>query len=258
MEQMNDNNTIKLSDLLLTCLDFTADPSSENEQKLVELRSKLTVRVYLPLEEKVAAMTAILNALSLDGDNEDFPNVVDLTSQLERYKIILGLLCGYCVNLENDLKMTSIKNTIVDVLYSTGIIDSILEGCEKDYGRLCHMVEEALNFSHIYQLLNSVSMIDDEHLEEYGNTIKSLKETLTPETVEFLRDAMVAGTPEYNTLTKGINDEFVKEVMERIDKKEKEKTAASLEELTQNVSESKEKPEVKEVKEEKEEKEEKK
>lgn len=196
---MEDNEKIRLSAFVVAATDFNADPSDANAQRVQSLMEGIQVREYIPLKEKELITAGVIRALSPDFD------AVGTAGFLEILKIQSGLL-AYCVNLENDVGTISHSFALYDLYHRTGLVDYIVSKCEKDYGRLCHMIDEALNFSNIYRLIESAQLFDDESYGEWTELLAKVKDTLSSAEVKDFLSAMSSETPEGKELLTALSE----------------------------------------------------
>ena len=95
-----------------------------------------------------------------------------------------------------------------------GIIDDILEHCEKDYKRLEKMIDETLNFSNILRLTQTVELFDAEKIDEFTQELRNMKNELTPEMLADLKSLAVSGSAEFSVLKEAVADDALGKVME--------------------------------------------
>lgn len=175
---------LKLSKYELLCVKFEENP--ENTQLLDEIQeflSKLVIREYIPLKEKEYILMDVLRTINKDFD---VPGVVTF---LEIGKLTLGLI-KYCVNLENDLGPLNIGHFVVDTFYKYGLYDAIISKCEKDCNRLFKMIDESMNVSNIYRLLQTISLFDQKSYDDWLKSMKDLKDTLDSKTLQEVLDVL--------------------------------------------------------------------
>lgn len=205
---MAEQNTIKLTNLLEACLDFTKDPSPANELKVVEITKLFAYREYIPLIEKQIQVAAILGGIP--GDEYD---ALVCENWLVMGKVVHGIL-AYVVNLENDLDRVALTPAVVDLLYKMGIIDDILSHCEKDYRRLEKMVDDVVNFSNLFRLVQTVELFNPSALADFTKELREMKEELTPEKLKDLKSIAVSGSPEFQVLKETVADAAIGKAME--------------------------------------------
>ena len=205
---MAEQNKIKLTSLLEACLDFTRDPSPANELKVAEIANLFAYREYIPLIEKQIQVAAIIGGIP--GDEYD---ALVCENWLVMGKVIHGIL-PYVVNLENDLDKGAMTPAVVDLLYNMNIVDSILEHCEKDYKRLEKMVDDTMNFTNLFRLVQSVELLDPSKLDEFMKELREMKQELTPEMLANLKSLAVSASPEFAALKEAVADEAIGKAME--------------------------------------------
>lgn len=199
---MDKEENIKLSELLEVCLKFKKQPTDTNEIIVKSLVNKMVIRKYTPLTIKQLNLVLILSQITERMD------AVEAGIQVEIGKIIYGLL-PHVVNLVNDLDRVSGIASVVDILHEQGIVDYIKKYCLDDYVDFCNMVQNSVHFSNIERLSRVAALLDRESLEEFTNSIYTLKEELTPEKLEMLKSLAVSGSEEFKVLKETIADEVL-------------------------------------------------
>lgn len=197
---------LELSDYLMLCTKFEENPEDASLlEGINDFISKISVREYISLKEKEIIIMEILNTLNKDLDA---PGVAAF---LEIGKITNALL-RYCVNLENDVPYISLGYSLVDMIYKHGLYDSILEGCEKDCKRLFKMIDDAVNASNIYRIVETASLFDQESYDEWLASMNNLKDTLDSKTLQNLLDVVGTDSEE----TKELIDQIKKVAVESV------------------------------------------
>jgi hypothetical protein len=193
-----DGEKLKLSEYLLLCSKFEDNPEDESLLgKINEFLSKLSIREYIPLKEKEIILIDVLNMLNKDFD------VPGVATFLEIGKLTKGML-AYCVNLENDTMFLTFGYFIVDTFYKYGLYDTIMERCGKDCNRLFKMIDDALNVSNIYRLLETASLFNKESYDEWLQSMKELKDTLDSKTLQEVLDVLGTDSEESKELLNSI------------------------------------------------------
>lgn len=170
-------NKLSLKDFLNLCVEFESNPSEENDKKIQDFLSQLQIKEYLSLKEKAIVAMSILSEIHIDYD------AIGAASFIEMGKIFHGL-CSYIVNLNMDIDFLSKTYAAYDVIVRYGFFDKVVSFCEKDYARLCVYVDNAINASNIYRLIQTTALLNDEELEKWVKTMEDVKDTLTPEVMK--------------------------------------------------------------------------
>lgn len=227
---MEEQEKIKLTDLLAACLAFEKDPTPTNEIKILEITKLFTFREYIPMVEKQIQIAAIISAIP--GEDDD---ALVAENWITMGKIVYGLL-NYVINLENDLDRFGLTPAVIDALYRNNIIDAILEHCEKDYKRFEKMLDDVINFNNIFRLTQTASIIGGERLEKFIQELRDLKQDISPELLEQLKSLAVAGSPEFAMVKEAVLDEAIGNAMKgelematEVEKKEPEEKEEKVE-----------------------------
>jgi len=184
---------IKLSDIIHACLDFKLNPSEEAEEEINRYINQLEVKTYLPLTNKEFATICILGCIPEKAD------AGEAALNIEAGKVFYGIL-QYVVNLDIDISYGLIAPAMIDALYEFGVIDYILDFCEKDIERLWKMLDEILTFANIQKIVEIPNLMSDEKLEEVAKAIKDFRTELTPEMLERLKTISTNVSDEFQTL----------------------------------------------------------
>lgn len=178
-------NRLSLREFLNLCVNFESDPSEENDKKIQDFLGQLQIKEYLSLKEKAIIAMSILSDIGKDFD------AIGTSSMLEMGKIFHGL-CSYVVNLDMDIDFLSKTYAAYDVVMRYGFYDKVSAYCEKDYMRLCNYIDNSINASNIYYLIQTAALLDNERLEEWTKVMDEVKETLTPEVMKSLETVNLA------------------------------------------------------------------
>lgn len=180
---MNDDK-LKLSDYLVLVSKFESEPDNQEILKQIDdFLSKLIVREYMPLKEKEIAVMFILNNLNKDFD------AAGASAFLEIGKVTEGLL-SYCINLEKDISAIALGYYLVDSIYKYGLYSTIFNKCEKDCTRLFNMVDNAVNVSNIYRLLETASLFNADEYDKWLASMNELKDTLDSKSLQEILDVL--------------------------------------------------------------------
>lgn len=204
---MAEQEKIKLSELLADCLAFEKDPTPANEIKVLEKTQLFVYREYIPMVEKQIQIATIIAAIP--GEDDD---ALAAENWITMGKVVYGLL-SYVINLENDLERFGLTPAVIDTLYRNNIIDSILEHCEKDYKRFEKMLDDVINFSNLFRITQTASIIGGDRLEAFIKELRELKQDLSPELLEQLKSLAVAGSPEFAVLKEAVADDAIGKIL---------------------------------------------
>ena len=124
-------------------------------------------------------------------------------------------MLSYCTNVVNDVG--SLNNTFLtyDLYFQHGLVDCILNKCEADYNRLCHMVDNAVQFSNIYRLIQSTEFFNDEEYDKWLAAMADIKDTINSENLQeilkFMSSNDESGQKLLNTIQQQTLDSIKKE-----------------------------------------------
>ena len=104
---------------------------------------------------------------------------------------------------------------LVDLLYETGIIDKILEFCEKDYNRIDRMLDRAINFSNIDRIVQVPALASEEKLTEVIDTLKNLKNEISPDVLEAIKAISLESAPEWQAFKDTIAEKVYSDINEQ-------------------------------------------
>ena len=169
---------LKLSDYAVLCSQFEEQPDNiELLNKISDFLSKLVVKEYLPLKQKEIVVVNILTTLNKDYD------AAGVAAFLEIGKVTTALL-SYCVNLEVDITPLVVGYYLIDIIYKYGLYKTVYDVCHDDCVRLFNMIDNSVNVSNIYRLLETASLFDTESYDRWLNSMKDLKDTLDSQTLK--------------------------------------------------------------------------
>ena len=174
-----DDSQLSLTHYLELCLKFEEDPTDNNLLEISSFFSKMQIRDFLPLKDKTFI------AITIAKDLVDELDASGAASTLEINKLFKGLL-AYVVNLKNDIGFLDKTFVAYDYCYIHGLVDEILGVCAKDYQRLCSYIDNMINVSNAYRLIQTASVLNDTEYTKWVDTLKDLKEKITPEMLKSL------------------------------------------------------------------------
>ena len=148
-------------EVLDICNAFIED--SENKEKVEaynNMLNSLTIRSYLPMQEKVIALVRTV----IDSDKDiDVPESM-FTAGIEISCLFNGLLSYTNIDKPTNIDVKNYEN--YDTIYQSGLADYILDFCGKDYERLVRMLERTMSFENLTDLIKSIQAIDLKELRK--------------------------------------------------------------------------------------------
>lgn len=197
---------MKLKEILVVCDNFIKAPEDETVFKAYnDMLQGLTIRTYLPMQEKVIALVRMI----IDGDKDlDVPASM-FTASLEIACLFDGLLSYVNIEPEVDIEIKNYEN--YDLLYQSGFADYVLGFCEKDYERLVRMMERTFSFQNLTELTDSMRELDTGKLVELKVAIQDAIKSADPEMVKNLADIMRSNDPNLERLKRQIDENAVDE-----------------------------------------------
>ena len=197
-----DENKILLSDVLERCLDFREDPSEEKYAEIEKSVDSLNPRERLSLAEKGLIVLAVLNKV------EDSMNPLDCAFDLTSAFFFKGTL-SYFTNLKIDIPENLMSIEMYDVLVTFGLEDKVLEFSGKDHARLRKMLDDSVNFSNVFRLVNATKLISGENISELQNVLTGIKEALTLDKIRELKSVLAEADPVWTKLKESVGEEAV-------------------------------------------------
>lgn len=152
------------------------------------------------MKEKILTLGDIIYTIPKDYD------VIGDATHIEIRKIIKGLL-SYVVNLENDMQSVDNTFSIYDIILQYGLYDTVIEFCREDYNRLIKIVDNTFNFDNIYKLITAIQFFDTASYDKWVENMKSLKDTLTPEVLEGIKQLNKMNVTEFTEMVNGMVQE---------------------------------------------------
>ena len=205
---MAEQEKIKLTDLLGACLDFKREPTPENDLAIKAIVNSFIIKEYLPLADKLTQLSLILGNITSDSLDQ-----FEAEMWVVIGKVVYGIL-AYVDNLENDLDKLSMSAQVVDLLYEMGVVDNVLEHCEKDYHRLEKMLDETMNFSNIFRIVETTRLYNSDSIDKFVEELESFKKDLTPEMLENMKSIANASDPAFKAFKDTVVDEVLNRVMD--------------------------------------------
>lgn len=200
---------LRISDYIIMCSDFEKNPDNTELIKDIEnFISKLEIREYLPLKQKELITMEIITSLSPDFD------APGTAAFLENGRVSKGLL-SYCVNLINDLPIISYNYFTVDAIYQYGLYEAVISRCRDDYNRLIKMIDDVVNASNIYKIVQTASLFNEDSYKDWLDSMNQLKDSLNSDSIKALIEISGLESPEsaefINTAAKMAMDSVNKE-----------------------------------------------
>lgn len=204
---------MKLKDVLEICDKFIKSPEDfDVAEAYNNMLQSLTIRAYLPMQEKVIALVRMI----IDSDKDIDVEETFFTAGLELACCFDGLLTYANIDTEINIEIKSYEN--YDLIYRSGLADYILQFCEKDYDRLVRMMERTLSFQNLKELTTSLRELNFGELDKTFKALKDLKNETDPEMLKNLASISAMNDPYLNLLKDKIVSDSVDKAFE--DKKE--------------------------------------
>lgn len=212
---MEEIEKIPLKVAIDICKAFVQDPSNETYiTALQDLREKLIIRRYLPIQEKI---TALYRAIQEADRPYDSASAL-FTAGMELAMTFNGLLAY--TNISTIGLMDDKTYEAYDVLHQSGLIDYILRYCNLDYQRLCGMMERTISYENVRELIATLENIDTTSINASMAEFKQFRETATPNMIKDLADIVRFNDPNLYTVKNDLIDDALSK-LETADKKEK-------------------------------------
>lgn len=177
---------MKLQEILKVCEDFISSPEDkEILESYNKMLQELTIKTYMPMQEKVIALVR----MTIDSDKDRDIDESFFTAGVELAACFDGLL-SYITNLEQEVNLEIKNYENYDLIYQSGLADYILQYCEKDYQRLIKMFERTFSYMNLNELISSMESMDTGSLKALTTTIKGLKDEIDPKIISDLADIM--------------------------------------------------------------------
>lgn len=170
-------NKIHFQDLIARCSEFLNGVISQEE--LAEATKNLAVRHYIGIEEKIEIIQDIL----YNSYYTMFP-IENKIKGLEIAKILKGFL-AYFTNLTYDEKdKEEINNNDVYIYEVINLVlfvgsPKLVELFEKDYNKLCDMLDATVMQGDVNNLLNLLEGLDTEVLEKENKKLRKAIKDVT-------------------------------------------------------------------------------
>ena len=206
---------IAFLDVFKVCQNFVNNPSKENTDKLDELKKQLIIKAYLPMQDKVVTLYRI----AMDADKSTDLAAAVFSGGLEMAFIFTGLPSYTNIDVLTIPKEMKIYESY-DALIQSGLVDYILQYCERDYNRLVKMMERTMSYEHLLELTDTMSRIQPEPIRESLEEFKKFRESATPEMLHDMADIVRFNDPNLYKVKESVVDGALAQ-LERMDKAEK-------------------------------------
>lgn len=160
------------------------------EEQFQEFLSELSVKKYLPLEEKAKLMTSLVLNLVYTPHFISEMAAVDL----EFRKLF------YCLLAYTNIDTTSVdayplEFETYDLIIETGVYDYIYSECQQDYQRLEKMIDHAMSFDSMLQVVSNMGQIDTDAMHQQMQEAQSFINQMSKEDKELLASIGTVGDP---------------------------------------------------------------
>lgn len=190
----------------------------EAKEKFDEMKSKISVRSYLTLDQKEMLLELVLYDIKvLDDEPESF------VIGLELSKFFNGLL-GY-TNIECDPESLSRTAPFYEIFQNSGLYDYILGFCEKDYCRLEKQIDEMLRFDNIKFLCSLIEKMTPDSVDELSKEFKRFTNDIDATVIKNLADIARNQDPLLHSIKETMENgayESISKLSNKTEQKEKE------------------------------------
>ncbi len=208
-------NLISLEKVLEVCSNFIKSPNDIAVNKnYLDLEKELIIKSYIPMNEKILCLYKIM----LNADRDMNVTEAIFTAALEMSILFDGLLIY--TNIDNNTIIRELQTyENYDILYQSGFVDNILQFCQKDFDRLLKMIDRTISYSNLFDLINTISQVDTEHIPELLEKIDSISGSWSPEMLKDASDILRFNDP----LIAKVKDDFEEYVLNQSEKNIKNK-----------------------------------
>ena len=173
--------------------DYTRPEEEIWKNQINDFRGKMKVRAYCPMWEKQVATLGLLNKIKGQNLRPD-----EIAIEVEQ------LFTMECINLYTNIEVEEEITTevftpeVLDAFNLSAIYDEIWDIAGYDIERFHMMIDNSLNWSHIFDLVNSFGSFDAHKIDELINEIKEARSELSDEKLDTLK--------QLSTINKRSND----------------------------------------------------
>ena len=212
---MNEIETISFLEMFETCVNFVNDPNDAEKGKAMDdLKKKIVIRGFLPMQEKVVLLYKIL----MSADKPFDLAAPAFTSGLEIAMVVDGLLAY--TNVEHEIPQQVKIYEVYDVLYQSGLADFIIGYCRHDHDRLQTMLDRSFAISNLRELVDTLENMSIDSIRESLDEFKKFYSTVDPVMVKNIADIVRYNDPTLYQVKEDVIDKAL-EKLEKIDTLEK-------------------------------------
>lgn len=206
-------NYIDLTEMFMDCAEFMVAPNNpEKIEKVEKLKKSLIIRPFVPMEQKKDVIVKTLYDINVkDESGESFIEGLEIS-------LTFNALMAYIVNVDYDIPDFYKQTEFYDVFWGSGVADYVLRFCEQDFNRLKDMVYQAWSFSNLQVLVETVSQMDFESVQELTNSFKNFTLETSPETIKAIADIEAGRDPRITLMRKNIEDIAYDVAMKKVEK----------------------------------------
>lgn len=219
--------TVSLVELVEKCLEFRDNPTSEAYEEITKTINAIDVRERLSLAEKGVCLMRVLGSIQ---DNESPLEC----AFAETAGFFFNCTLAYASNLKRDLPLSMENIEVYDLLTTFGLEDRILSFCGKDHATSRKMLDDAVNFSNLFKLAESVKLVSPEGVAELDKVLKGIKEELTLDKIRGIKSILAEGDPAWKSLKESVGEDIAFSTMAN-EASDLEKALDSLEETKKEI-----------------------
>lgn len=185
--------------------------NKEKKEAFDDLKSKIIVKHYMPLNQKKILLELILiDIKAMDTESSSF------SIGLELSKCFHGLMAY--TNIDMDMSPVMRTEAFYDIFQISGLYDYILSYCSKDYATLEGMVRDMISFDNIKILTETLSALDTKSIDDLNEEFRKFRLGEDAELIKDLADIVRANDPILQEVQKSIQDGAY-EVIQKIENK---------------------------------------
>ena len=203
-------DSVDILDLLETASSWLVSPEDkEVEKKFNEIKNQIIVKSFLPLTMKNALVKkAIFDLRTSDDSIDEFPQALEIS-------LLFNVLLEYTnIKWEDGLEVKDAA--FYDILWASGVCDTILEYCRSDYERVVRMVENMFSFENLYNLVETINKMTPDSVEELTKEVKRIRLESDPQILHDYATLARAGDPILHKMADAIEETAYKAAKEEI------------------------------------------
>lgn len=207
---------LKFEEVLEAANKFLLDP--ENEEKLIvynSIKEKLIIKKHLSLAQRE---NIILRSLIDIRSSDEEMNLGQISNAFE-ISLTFNALLSY-TNIEPDFSPVYKNDIVYDILWESGLMEYILEFCEKDYDRVEKQFYQIISYQNLINLIENMDSLKLENIEELTNSFKNFSLKLDPAVVKNLAEIAKFNDP----FVQNLKDEIVQSSYKGVMKSESYKS----------------------------------